>query len=71
MSIEQEAQKYALTQKLNKTSHLMGFITGANWQKQQQDDFAIGFAEWVNVNAYKYPTKTTTKELLEIYKKTL
>ena len=33
------------------------------------DEFAIGFAEWLNVNSYKYPTKTTTKELLEIYKK--
>ncbi len=33
------------------------------------DDYAIEFAEWINVNAYKYPTKTTTKELLEIFKK--
>ncbi len=33
------------------------------------DEFAIGFAEWVNVNAYKHPTNTTTKELLKIYKK--
>ena len=33
------------------------------------DEFAIGFNDWVNVNAYKFPTKTTTKELLEIYKK--
>ena len=33
------------------------------------DEFAIGFADWLNVNAYKYPIKITTKELLEIYKK--
>ena len=33
------------------------------------EDFAIGFAEWININAYKYPTKTTTKELLEMFKK--
>jgi hypothetical protein len=33
------------------------------------DEFAIGFNDWVNVNAYKFTTKTTTKELLEIYKK--
>lgn len=33
------------------------------------DEFAIEFADWVNVNAYKYPTKITTKELLEIFKK--
>ena len=33
------------------------------------DEFAIGFADWLNINAYKYPIKITTKELLEIYKK--
>ena len=33
--------------------------------------FAIGFADWLNLNAYKFPGQTTTKELLEIYKKTL
>jgi len=33
------------------------------------DEFAIGFNDWVNVNAYKFPTEITTKELLEIYKK--
>ena len=33
------------------------------------DEFAIGFANWVNENAYKYPSNTTTAELLEIYKK--
>jgi len=33
------------------------------------DEFAIGFNDWVNVNAYKFPTKITTQELLEIYKK--
>ena len=40
-------------------------------QQKEKDDFAIDFAEWVNINAYKFPNKTTTKELLEIYKKTL
>lgn len=33
------------------------------------EEFAIDFSDWLNINAYKYPTKTTTKELLEIYKK--
>jgi len=33
------------------------------------DEFAIGFNDWVNVNAYKFSTKITTQELLEIYKK--
>jgi hypothetical protein len=41
----------------------------ANEIKQIAEDLAIGFNDWVNVNAYKFPTKTTTKELLEIYKK--
>jgi hypothetical protein len=33
------------------------------------DYYAVEFNDWVNINAYKYPTKTTTKELLEIFKK--
>jgi hypothetical protein len=37
--------------------------------KQTADDYAIEFAEWVNVNAYKHPTSTTTRELLEKFKK--
>ena len=37
--------------------------------EQIADDYAISFTDWVNVNAYKYPTNTTTKELLEIFKK--
>ncbi len=49
-------------------------------EKQQQDEFAIGFAEWVGQNTINYssgkfrmktlkPTLFTSKELLEIYKK--
>ena len=37
--------------------------------KEMEIDFNIKFADWVNVNAYKYPTKTTTSELLLIFKK--
>ena len=33
------------------------------------DDFAIGFANWMSENSYKYSMQTTTKGLLEIYKK--
>jgi hypothetical protein len=32
-------------------------------------DYAIEFNDWVNINAYKYPTNTTTKQLLETFKK--
>jgi len=35
------------------------------------ENFAIGFCDWADVNANKYPRKTTTKELLGIYKKQL
>ena len=35
------------------------------------ENFAIGFHEFVIKNAYKTQIETTTKELLEIYKKTL
>jgi hypothetical protein len=39
--------------------------------KEMESDFIIKFADWLNVNAYKYPTKTTTSELLLIFKKQL
>jgi len=35
------------------------------------ENFAIGFHEFVIKNAYKTQIETTTKELLEMYKKTL
>ena len=34
---------------------------------EEKHNFAIKFADWVNLNAYKYSTQTTTKQLLEIY----
>jgi hypothetical protein len=37
--------------------------------KEIDRNFIINFVDWVNENSYKYPTKTTTSELLEIYKK--
>ena len=37
--------------------------------EQYADERSIRFNDWVNVNAYKYPTKKTTAELLEIFKK--
>lgn len=36
--------------------------------EQITDDFADKFFDWANVNAYKYPTKTTTAELRQIFK---
>ena len=36
--------------------------------EQITDDFSIKFYDWANVNAYKFPTKTTTTELLTYFK---
>jgi len=35
------------------------------------DFFSVKFFDWANVNAYKFPTKTTTQELLQIFKDTI
>ena len=40
--------------------------------QQLNDDYAIEFAEWININYFVYNTwdqSKTTKELLEIFKK--
>jgi len=36
--------------------------------EQINDDFTDKFFDWANVNAYKYPTTTTTAELRQIFK---
>jgi hypothetical protein len=36
--------------------------------EQITDDFTVAFADWVIVNAYKFPRTTTTKELQEHFK---
>jgi hypothetical protein len=48
-----------------------GISAGIEETEELQDEFAINFVDWVNVNAYKYPTATTTLELLLIFKKQL
>jgi len=77
--LEEELKtRYGLTP----TSILL-FRDAKEMEKQQQDEFAIGFAEWSsfyrekNRNSKldmlhaksKYDESYTTKELLEIYKK--
>ncbi len=44
------------------------FQQAMEMEKEQQDDFAIGFAKWVQYHSELW-IKYTTKELLEIYKK--
>jgi hypothetical protein len=40
-------------------------------ERQQQDEFAIGFKDWCNINEGRvnYSQNHNTKELLQIYKK--
>jgi hypothetical protein len=47
------------------------FLDGAEYQREKQDEFVIGFAEWlvVRYNEDIIFDEYTTKELLEIYKK--
>ena len=48
------------------------FLDGAEYQREKQDEFVIGFAEWICKNDYNlkyFYKKNKTKELLEIYKK--
>ena len=46
-----------------------GFCWGAKWQQEQQDEFAIEFAEWFNNLKYDIMRYKTMEEHLEIYKK--
>jgi hypothetical protein len=49
------------------------FINGAKWQMDKQDDFSIGFGEWLMKKGRYNITNwsKTTEELLETYKNTL
>jgi hypothetical protein len=51
-----------------------GILVGIEETEIIADEFAIGFAEWAYRNEYNigfYFNSSNTKELLEIYKKTL
>lgn len=46
--------------------------TGGLLQCEQiTDDFSVKFFDWANVNAYKFPTKTTTTELQQYFKENI
>lgn len=45
------------------------FISGAKWQMDNQDNFAVGFAEWSVARAFGYDTFTINRDELNIYKK--
>lgn len=48
-----------------------GISAGIEQTEELQDEFIIKFVDWLNVNTYKYPTATTTSELLLIFKNKL
>lgn len=75
-TIEEKVEWYAMLHKQNLNGRETedelfeaGILAGIKETLEERDDYAISFTDWVNVNAYKYPTNTTTKELLEIFKK--
>jgi hypothetical protein len=45
------------------------FIDAKEMEKQQQDEFAIGFYEWRSTTPIKNIDQYTNKETLEMYKK--
>jgi hypothetical protein len=51
--------------------HLTKIEQAKEMEKQKQEEFAIGFAEWLEINKQdiNYSKNHNTKELLEIYKK--
>ena len=71
MTIEELAKEYAnrhldVSEELGMYLVKSVFLDGAEYQKEKQDEFAIGFAywcEWCDYKAFK-----TYEELLEIYK---
>ena len=67
---EEEINEFA--DNLEYTNGIYGFKQGVKLQKQKQDEFAIGFAEWLKLPSQRnefFNDLKTTKELLEIYKK--
>jgi hypothetical protein len=74
-TLEEAAQRFSENHSIYDTAKddtEYGFINGAKWQQEKQDDFAIGFAEWLNgldINDEVLQKHISTKELLEIYKR--
>jgi hypothetical protein len=84
MTIEELAKEYAnrhldVSEELGTYLVKAVFLDGAEYQREKQDEFAIGFAEWIRKETYyEHLTKefiykrnvyASEKELLEIYKK--
>ena len=46
----------------------LGFLAGVEWQIQQQDEFVIGFVEWIFGRDVNDEESLTIKKHLQIYK---
>lgn len=86
MTIEELSKEYAnrhldVSEELGCYLVKSVFLDGAEYQREKQDEFATGFAEWIfNQNPISLTKKSgldnsymrkQTKELLEIYKEEL
>ena len=85
MTIEELAKEYAnrhldVSEELGRYLVKSVFLDGAEYQREKQDDFAIGFAIWCDtlqeklpyLGVYEFNLQFGSKsiiELLEIYKK--
>ena len=84
MTIEELAKEYAnrhldVSEELGCYLVKSVFLDGAEYQREKQEEFAIGFAEWKDKNCFNQEDgfynrnfkdeSFTLKELLEIYKK--
>ena len=75
MTLKEKIDYYSLLHKQNLNGREsedelfeLGISIGIEETEKLKDEFAIGFLEWLNKQIH---TGYTTKEILEIYKKTL
>lgn len=74
MTIEELAKEYAnrhldVSEELGCYLVKSVFLDGAEYQREKQDEFAIGFAEWIEKQDWEIYHNNTARELLKIYKK--
>jgi len=75
----EEAAKRIYGSDVSKDVEYYAFLNGAKWQENKQDEFAIGFAEWLGENEFTMFSNGLwysglgrayeAKELLKIYKR--
>jgi len=65
-----------LAEKINQSHYVLHYLKkvfakGFELGNLDKENFAIGFLDWYGERTLREVNKTTTKQLLEIYKKTL